>query len=1402
MAKTISDEKMKLSIVIDGNEAQKALFDLEKRTRSLNEENKALLLQKKLLEQQGKKDTDAYKALTLTIKANTAEITANKIKMKELQDQLGLTGLTMKQLSDKALALKLALRNTIPGSEAHQRYTNELRQVQARIDEVSGKAKTAKFSIGSMADSFNRFQGIALSVIAVLTGVVFSIQKIIDYNGKLSDSMADVQKTTGMTREEVENLAKSFGLFKTRTSRIDLLGIAEIGGKIGIAKNDILDFVTVMNKAGVALGEDFEGGAEGVADKLGKIKNLYKELRDAGVEITFEAVGSALNDLGAAGTASESNVADFVTRVGSMPDVFKPSIATALGLGAAFEESGIMAEKAGTNYSKVITLAANNVAGFAKQMGKPKKVIEDLINSDPNEFFLQFAESLKGLSGTELANVLDKLKLNDNEVKQVLGAASANTDLFREKIELANQSMNTATSLTNEYDIKNNNLAATLEKISKTVSGWFSSESFIKWLTTAVDWISRFVGATDDADGSVTAWRNTLVFTAKIIAVVTAAIMTNVGWQELCALWTNRNTEATLLYNIASKARAFWDGLVTLSTQALVLAHNLLTLNVLGATQAFRAMTATMMSTPWGFILGAVAAISTAYVLFSDSAKEAATAQSMMNENMKDADAIVKKESASFLALIEIIKDKTASHEAQTAALKKAKEIGGEYTKGLTLENAATFEGKKMIDAYITSLEKKAMLQVLEKRQASIMEDIQKRKNMSLEEEISWYDKAVSGIKGLINPSMASADLIINASKKRSDALSDLQKQLNFTNAEMKAFLKANPNMIKDLGGDTGTSTGGDTSDETKKPKKDPNSTLAEINRLKLEENQKFNDAYLKQQRQLEVDRIAAMEDGYAKERAIENQRYQREIDDLNKQKVHDAELAKLDEDISKAQKDKDITKYNALLEIKKGWADKNLKIDEQINQVIEGKLAVHNLKLATIEERAATEAIKKLGEKYEQEKIVRETAFLQELNSRKLSDVEKKKRQDKFNEQELIYQEAHLKEVLALFDDIINKQGGATFDLSLLTDTQVKEFTEKAAALGLTLQELINKKNELSGAKKGEDQANAMLNSLAGSSGDIFGFSAEQWQQTFDSLDTTTEKLAAIGVTVNALGDLWGKYNEFVTANENRQIAQFEKNSETRKRRLKQQLDSGVITQEKYSKQSAKIDEETDKKKAEIEYEQAKRQKKMAVVDVIIKTAMAIMQAFSQLGPIGGAIAAVLIGGMGALQIATINRQPLPAKGYEEGLYSDSLVKREQDGKVFKSRYAGKTKSGLVTRTSHFMVAENGPEMVIDNKAWQKMNPDLKNSLIRELQGIKGFENGYYKNETLYTGNSSSGKDSSENVNNLIIAMLSQNLEVLTDLRDNPLMAIMSNKDLNSMKNIKEGLAKYEAIRNDNKVR
>ena len=1422
MAKTISDEQMKLSIIINGNSAQKELFDLEKSTRSLNEQNKSLLLQKKLLEKQGQKDTDQYKLLTATIKANNAELTNNKNRMSDLQKEIGLTGMTMAQLQSKATMLRNTLRNLVPGSEDYKKYQAELTQVNTRLSELSGRSRTAQSSIGSLADSFNKYQGIAIATIGALTGVVLSIQKIIDINGKLSDAQSDVMKTTGMTKVEVDELTKSFGLLQTRTSRIDLLGIAEQGGRIGIAKAEIGDFVAVMNKASVSLGDSFTGGAEEVANKLGKIKFLFQETKDLNVDQAYNSIGSAINDLGANGVASEANIADFTTRIGSLTDVLKPTIQQTLALGTAFEESGIESEVSARAYGIFMKQASTETAKFAKVMGLTTGEVESMINTNPLEFMLQFSQGMKGMNATDTAKTLDSLGISADGANKVIGAMGNNTARFRELMELSNNSFASGTSLINEYELKNNNLAATLEKISKTVSGWFSSESFIKWLGGAVAFIAKFIGATEDADGTVTAWKNTLVFAAKIIAIVTAAIVTNVGWLQLCAMWTNRNTEATLLYNIASKAKAFADGVALVASQAYAVATMLLTGNIRGAIQAFRVMTATMMTTPWGFLIGAVAAIGAAYVLFSKSASDASIAQKTLADVHLEATKNIAKEKSELELLTKIAQDETVSKEKRLKAIQRLNEIIPDYIGQLTLENIKTAEGVGILKQYTAELYANARAKAVQSK----FDELAKEKVEAESRTAGDYRKEQTfGFlsSGQFDKMGSRKELEAYVKNKFKDTdkdwqknyvdkmititgLDDKEKALKSIDEKMKALegelVKSTINNLGKsnsdgaetsnynvLGGGTGTGTG---------TNKNPNSSQAEINKLKLDEQTKYNEQSLKLSRQIEDDKIAAMQDGYEKEMLIETNRFSREIEDLNRQKVHSDELAKLDDDIAKAKEAKDTTKYNALLTIRKGWDEKNKTLDAQIDAIKEGKLSIHKSKLATIEEKAAKESIEQSKKDFDQAKILRETKFNEEYAALGNNKRAKEKLKKEFEANELEQETIFLNELIAKFNTIVGKGKFDGIDLSLLTPEQVDTFTAEAAKVGLSLSELIKKKNELAGKTSGTD-----FGILQGQGTDIFGFSPEQWDSAFNNFDTMEEKIGAVSTVLGGLQNAFSMYSSFVEANSKRDLQNLDKKQSAERTKLKNQLDRKQITQAQYDKKVAKLDAEKEKAQAEAEYKRAKNEKIAALFSIAINTGIGVMKAVAASPLTGGLPWSAIIGGLGILQAGMVLAQPLPAKGYEQGLYQD-YVTREQDGKRFKSSYQGKTRSGLVSKTSHFLVAENGPEMVIDNKAWRQMNPAVKDSLIRELRGVKGFEQGLYNQAVqryeVPASSTPTPSGGDAQMNQMMMSLIAENLSVLKDLRDKGTFAVMTNKDLKAMGYLKDGIDEYNNLRTKSK--
>jgi len=301
-------------------------------------------------------------------------------------------------------------------------------------------------------------------------------------------------------------------------------------------------------------------------------------------------------------------------------------------------------------------------------------------------------------------------------------------------------------------------------------------------------------------------------------------------------------------------------------------------------------------------------------------------------------------------------------------------------------------------------------------------------------------------------------------------------------------------------------------------------------------------------------------------------------------------------------------------------------------------------------------------------------------------------------------------------------------------------------------------------------------------------GFTPQQWESTFSSLDTLTQKLQATSAVVTGMQNIWGLYNDFLDASENAQLQKYEKNSDAKKRKLKWQLDNGYINQSAYKAGLEKMDAEYERKKAEIEYKQAKRDRAKALFDATINTAKGITAAIPNLFLMAMAAAA------GGLQIATIAKTPLPAKGYEKGLYPE-YVKREQDGKTFRAGYGGATRSGMVRKPTYFLAGENGPEMVIDAAAYRQMSPETKNMLIRELRGIKGFEKGFYNKDVTgggrievpaASGNAAPGTATVSNEQ--LLQIIGRNTAIMEKLYNEGITAYMS-RDSREIKKLQEEL-------------
>ena len=255
----------------------------------------------------------------------TAQKTENAAKaVNEYRSSLKATEMTMQQMKKELSLVQKQLDNQVAGSVKHKELSNRFRELNSEISnqntalrstETGWKKFTGSFkSFGIMAAGviggeivMQAFQWITSFVIGIATGAA-----------KISDELSDIQKSTGMTAEEVKSLNSELGKIDTRSSNASLREIAKVAGQLGIKKDEIKGFTEQVDKMNVALGDEFTGGAEEITRKVGTLQTLFKDTKDMKADEAMNRIGSSLNALGAAGKARAPEVADFANRLGAL----------------------------------------------------------------------------------------------------------------------------------------------------------------------------------------------------------------------------------------------------------------------------------------------------------------------------------------------------------------------------------------------------------------------------------------------------------------------------------------------------------------------------------------------------------------------------------------------------------------------------------------------------------------------------------------------------------------------------------------------------------------------------------------------------------------------------------------------------------------------------------------------------------------------------------------------------------------------------------------------------------------------------------------------------------------------------------------------------------------------------
>lgn len=1342
MAKSnrLTTEDLRLNIIINGDGGRAKMYALEKQMKNLSGTIKETKSELAKLEKAGKSNSQEYVDLTKKLQDNEKALAECKGKYNDFRDAISLNNKTLSELRNHLKLTTTALSKAVPGTENWKKLSEEVRLTKERLAQLSSQTSATKTSISELLKTASAITVLFSNVKQFLGRFEGTRDAFLAYD----EAMTDAMKTTGLTKDEISELSEKLKGIDTKTAQNELLGLVRAGGKLGISgQEDLLGFAKAANQINVALSEDLGGDAEAAITEVGKMVDVFNLKDEFGIEKAMLKVGSAIKDLGAASTANEGYIVNFSGRLAGIAPNAKISIDKVMGLAATLDSLHQQAETSSTAVGQTITKMFEKTETFAKIAGMSLKDFSDLLNNDVNEAFIRVLEGMnKGGDGgmKAITEAMGDMGLNGSRAIQVLGSLSKQTETLRQQQLIAAEAFNEGTSITNEYELKNNSLTATLEKQKKALMETTVEigEKMNPLMSESVGLTNMGLKAVSALIGPMVKYRYQLAEIAAAIFIYNQRAKLKLAYDKLLAFWSKENRDALLKQALSLKG-------ASVGTAALSLAQNLLVGNTKAATIAFKRLGLAIKANPFGLILSVITAVVVGITSFVRRSKEATKEMTEMRKAAADTTSEINREKDAVNRLKDAVTSATIGSKERAAAIKQINDQYGSYLPHLLDEKASNDEVAAALGIVNDKLSEQIRLKGMLNAKSKLDEGLQDSTVKAAENIRNAYNKthkdskmseddyrgvleAIVGFRDTMTSETSSSTDKVNAAAalKRSPILrdfhpDDLAKKLSPVssgidkyNSDVKtleALYGVNKRKNSSVTTTSGTSAYSTAdSDVTTTPDNKTGKqqwslsndeaflkAKAELTRLYNEKEIASQGEYDDRIYELEVAtltaRLAAHKEKGAERAKIENELQDKikkhSEDALKKQQENEKKAAELtkegaviitevETDKTKAAMDGEEVRYQA--ELKK-FKETQVLYENQA-AVLEAIKKKHQNKLSKIAQDGFDRRIATMESGYKVDRAAMTADYSKQIATERPNS---RKAASKTKERDYALLDLDLKHLEALKAELEK----ITADKNALG---IKLSQEDLAKYNLKLEETKAKISE-STASKAKSGGGFFSGTGKGS---LFGVSQEEWNTFFANIDTGKNKAENLATALNAVGglsqegfQLASKAIELTNAKENKAFNEYKKNNEKKKKDLKSRYDAGLVSQEQYNARVEEMEAEEEAKREEMEIKQAKRTKALNLVQSIINTALSVTKTIAQWGWPAGAAPAAMVAAFGAAQTALIAAQPI---GAEEGGFVNT--RRAQDGKAFKARLSP-DKRGFVSSPT-VLVGENGGEYVI----------------------------------------------------------------------------------------------------------
>jgi TP901 family phage tail tape measure protein len=338
-------------------------------------------------------------------------------------------------------------------------FASGAQKINSHLGEMGIRTNAASANLGGIGTLLgtlaNPLTMVAMGITAIGGALVGSAQAAAAWE----TSMSGVAKTTGMGGAELAALSQELLTMSTNMpiAASELANIAQAGGSLGIAKEELGGFTEVAAQMGIG----FNMAADQAATAGAKILNAFGQPMNTE---NLRSLGSVVNSMGDNFAATEPQVLDFINRASFLNTTMGQSIPQVAALGTTLISAGLDAEVAATGIKSMLNMLTSETSkkggmdNWAKLMGVSVDELKEKVATDLNSTLI------------ETANKIASLK--DPVERFQTAVAAAGTEGAPALLKLAGQQENYAKALgmTNSEWEKANSLQKTYEAQAGTVN--------------------------------------------------------------------------------------------------------------------------------------------------------------------------------------------------------------------------------------------------------------------------------------------------------------------------------------------------------------------------------------------------------------------------------------------------------------------------------------------------------------------------------------------------------------------------------------------------------------------------------------------------------------------------------------------------------------------------------------------------------------------------------------------------------------------------------------------------------------------------------------------------------------------------------------------------------------------